>query len=271
VGLTAASALAFAVLQVQSGGWFAFHMFSTHPDPYSLMQFFTLAALVLASAPVVTALAAWYAARDFHGREWGFPPIYLVVSSVTALTAGKLGSTTNHFAEWMVACCMCAGLGYSLLLSKHAARAAPVTVLLGVSILVGIIEQDRPSLQPSHDLVECGSAYAYVRDSSSSQVLSESLGPLLAAGKPILVSDPFEYDQFIKRGLWPDRRLEELVNQRYFGLIVMSYDPAEIKTDASERWLGTIATTIHRNYRTVARFDCRDARVVLEPVFYRVP
>ncbi len=272
VGLGASSALAFMVLQAKTGGWFAFHMFSTHPDPYSLMQFFALAALVLASAPVVTALAAWYVAQDFHGRGRSFPPIYLAVSSVTALTAGKLGSTTNHFAEWMVACCLCAGLGYSLLLSKHAARAVPVTVLLGASVWVGIIAQDRPSLQPSHELVECGSAYAYVRNSSSSRVLSESLGPLLAAGKPILVSDPFEYDQFIKHGLWPDKRVEELLNERYFGLIVMSYDPSQVKTGASDLWLGPLVTAIERNYRTVTSFNCRDARVVLEPVLpYRAP
>jgi hypothetical protein len=266
LGLGAASTLAFMVLQNKTGGWFAFHMFSTHPDRYSLMQFFALAALVLASAPVVTALAALYVTEDFRGRGRSFPPIYLAASGVTALTAGKLGSTTNHFAEWMVACCICAGLGYSLLLSKHAARAVPMTVLLSASVLGGIIAQDRSTLQASRDLAECGSAYQYVSNSSSSRVLSESLGPLIAAGKPILVSDPFVYDQFIKHGLWPDRQVEELVNERYFGLIIMSHDPSQIQTRGSDVWLGPLATDIKRNYRTVSRFNCRDAGVVLEPV-----
>jgi hypothetical protein len=96
---------------------------------------------------------------------------------------------------------MSGGMGYSLILSKYPTRALPITVLLSVAVLVGIIVQDRPSVQPSRDMVECPSAYQYVTDSSSSRILSESLGPLLEATKPILISDPFVYDQFIKHGL----------------------------------------------------------------------
>jgi hypothetical protein len=52
------------------------------------------------------------------------------MSTLTALTAGKLGSSTSHFVEWMVACYMCAGMGYFFLLSNHGARAVSITVLL---------------------------------------------------------------------------------------------------------------------------------------------
>jgi hypothetical protein len=265
-GLSAACALAFVVLQVRTGGWFAFHQFSTHPDRYSLLQFFALAALVLVSAPVVTALAAWYAVQDFRADSRGFPSIYLAISSVTALTAGKLGSTTNHFAEWMVACCLCAGLGYSRVLAKYARRAMPVTILLSASVLAGILMQDRPALQPSRGLAECSSAYRYVTNSSASLVLSENLGPLLVAGKPVLVSDPFVYGQLVKHGRWPDRQLEDLLNKRYFGLIVVSDDLSQMKLHASDVWPESLVNAIDRNYRVVDRFECRDARVMLEPV-----
>jgi hypothetical protein len=274
-GLGTASTVAFMALQIKTGGWFAWHMFSTHPDRYSLMQFFALGGVVLASAPVATALAAWYVAYDIRGRARSFPPIYLVVSTITALTAGKLGSTTNHFVEWMAACCMCAGLGYSWLLSKHAARAMPITVLLSASVLVGTVVQNRAQLEPSPELANCGGAYRYVSTSSASSVLSESLGPLLVAGKPILVSDPFAYGQLVKHGLWPDERVEELVNERYFGLIVMSFDPSriyptqidptQVTAAGSDVWSDSLLNAITRNYRTVARFDCRYAGVVLEP------
>jgi hypothetical protein len=264
--LVAASGMAFTVFQMRSGGWFAYHMFATHPDRYSLMQFFTLEVLVLASAPVVTALAAWYCGQDFRGRNYNFPPLYLAASCLTALSAGKLGSTTNHFVECMVACCMSGGMGYSLILSKYPTRALPITVLLSVAVLVGIIVQDRPSVQPSRDMVECPSAYQYVTDSSSSRILSESLGPLLEATKPILISDPFVYDQFIKHGLWPDKKIEALVNDRYFGLIVMPYDPSQITADDPDAWLRPLASKIGANYRAVRQFGCRDASVMLKPI-----
>ncbi len=52
MGLGSACLIAFFVLQSTTGGWFAFHMFSTHVDPYSLVQFLGLAALVAAKRSV---------------------------------------------------------------------------------------------------------------------------------------------------------------------------------------------------------------------------
>lgn len=265
VALGAASTLAFTVFQITTGGWFAFHMFSTHPDRYSLTQFFALAAVVFASAPVVTAIALWYFVQACRERVGSFPLIYLAASTITALTAGKLGSTTNHFVEWMVACCLCAGIGYSLLLAKYPARGLPITMLLGVSVLIGTAAQNRPRVLPSNELTECGAAYEYVSISSSSRVLSESLGPLLVAGKPVLVSDPFVYDQFVKHGLWPDRQVEERLSNRYFDLVVMSYDPSQTQVPGTDAWLGLLAPVIARNYQVVRRFDCRDAHIMLQP------
>jgi hypothetical protein len=269
LGLGAISMLAFMILQSRTGDWFAFHMFSTHPDRYSLMQFFALGALVWASAPVVTVLAAWYVTMDLCGRGRSFAPIYFVASTLTSLTAGKLGSTTNHFIEWMVACCICAGLGFSLLRTKYAAKTLPMTILVSASVLVGVFAQNRPSMQPSRELVGCGSAYYHVSNSPSSRVLSESLGPLLVGGKPILVSDPFVYGQFIGHGMWPNRQVEELLDKHYFGLIVMFDDPSRIDARHSDVWPESLLNAIARNYRIVDRFSCRDAGVMLEPVLPR--
>ena len=266
VGLASACLLVFLVLQSRTDGWFAFHMFSTHRDPYSLVQFFTLAALVAASAPVVTALAVWYAAQDLRGTRRGFPPIYLVVSLITALTAGKLGSTTNHFVEWMVACCLCAGLGYFLLLSRYPARVTPITVLLSISMLAGVIAENRSSVQPSSGLTECGRAYQRVRDSQSSAILSQSLGPVLAAGKPVLVSDPFVYGELVQHGAWPDRRVEQLVSEKYFGLVVMVDEGSRPTLPGAGIWPASLLDAISTNYHIVDRFACRDAGLILEPV-----
>jgi hypothetical protein len=265
MGLGLVATAAFVFVQIKTDGWFAFHMFSTHPDRYSLMQFFALATLVWLSAPVVTGLAVWWVDHDFRGKRWGFPSLYFAASSITALTAGKLGSTTNHFIEWMAACCLCAGLGYSLLLSRCSSRSIPLTVLLSASILVGVIAQNRPSLQPSRELAECDQAYLYVRKSPSPRILSESLGPMLLAGKPILVSDPFVFGQLVQHGVWPDKQVEGMVDEQYFGLIVMSRDPFP-EPGGSDVLPDSLVTAIERNYRTVNRFTCRDAGVMLQPI-----
>jgi hypothetical protein len=263
--LGSACLLAFATLQVATDRWFAFHMFSTHSDPYSLFQFFGLAALVWVSAPVVTGLALWWVVQDCRGEQRGFASIYFATSSLTALTAGKLGSTTNHFLEWIVASCLCAGLGYSLLRAKHPTKTVPITLLLSASVLAGVIVQNRPNQQPTRDLVECGKAYRQVRESNSSRVLSQSLGPLLMSGKPILVSDPFIYGQLVRNGLWPDRQIEQLVEQKYFDLILLVNSSSQDRLPGSGIWPESLLAAIATNYRVVNRFACRDAGVILEP------
>ncbi len=115
-------------------------------------------------------------------------------------------------------------------------------------------------------LLACVVLSTLLNNSSSSRVLSENLGPLLVARKPILISDPFVYGQFVKRGLWPDRKIEDLVNERYFDLIVMSRDPAQVKALGSDVWSESLAAAIGRSYQIVGRFSCRGAEVMLEPV-----
>ena len=258
-------ALAFLALQRATGGWFAFHMFSTHSDPYSVTRFLALGALVWASAPVVTALALWCAARNFGRRCWSLPTIYLLTSFIVAFTAGKLGSATNHFLEWMVASCMCAGLGYSMMMSEQMNKVWPATFLLGASVVVGVIVQNRPSLQPSRDLRECERAYQYIRDSGSTAVLSENPGPVLAAGKPVLLSDPFAYFQMVRHG-WPDQEIAERVKRKLFGLIIVETDLSQMKLARSEIWPEPFVEAMQQNYQTVARFSCRGAAVILEPI-----
>jgi hypothetical protein len=254
--------LTFAALQAATGRWFAFHMFLTHSGPYSVRRFLVAGTLVWASAPVVTLLALWYAARQFRARRWTFPAIYIFMSFLTAFTAGKLGANTNHFLEWMVAACMCAGLAYSAIPSEYPSKLLPVTLLLSVSVVAGAIVQ---SLQPPSGLAECGEAYQYVKNSRSNTILAENLGPLLAARKAILVSDPFAYFQMVRNG-WPDRKLEELVKQRFFGLIVVETEPSQMKLGGSEIWPEPIVDAMNQNYRAAARFSCRGAAVMLEPI-----
>ena len=264
--MASGAALGFSIVERTTGGWFAFHMFSTHSDRYSPAQFFALAGLVWVSAPVVTALALWYVVQSLRSGKPHFAALYFIVSAVTSLSAGKLGSATNHFLEWMIASCLCAALAYAAVLTKYPARAMPVTVLLGISVFVAVIAQSRPSSKPLSGLTDCRDAYEYVSNSPSSRVLSETLGPTLMAGKPVQISDPFIYGQLVRHGLWPDRRMEDMLNARYFGLIVLSADPSGMKQHGSDVWPDGLIQAMDRNYRVSRRFACRNAAVMIEPV-----
>jgi hypothetical protein len=258
-------AVAFVSAERMTHGWFAYHMFSTHPDPYSLAQFIALGGLVFASAPVVTGLAAWQTARDLKNRNWRFTSIYFLVSLATALTAGKLGSATNHFLEWMIASCLSAGVAYSVIKATYANRTVTIVVLLSVSTLAGVIIQNMKTLQPSRELAECGPAYEYVRNARSGAVLAETLGSVLETEKSVAVSDPFEYFQLVKHGRWPDQTVEEMINQRHFGLVIADTNLLDGNPHASDVWPRSYIEALRQNYRTAAVFACRGARVMLEP------
>jgi hypothetical protein len=224
-----------------------------------------LTGLAWASAPVVTALALWHVSENIRILGRSFPAVYFVTSTVTSLSVGKLGATTNHLIEWMVASCLCAGMAYLTMEKTSPRRIMPVTLMLSVSVLAGTVIQSLPSHQPLRDLTDCGKAYAYVRDSRSSQILSQNLTALLIGEKPVLVSDPFAYGQFVTHGIWPDRKVEQLVSQRYFGLIVLASDPAEMSLHGSTVWSRWFVDAVRENYQIKARFSCRDTAVMLEP------
>lgn len=263
--MSLACLLIFAILQATSGGWFVFHMFSTHSDRYSILQFFALAGLVWLSAPLVSGLAVWQVAQDFRMRQWSLASIYFAASCVTSLSAGQFGSTTNHFLEWMVASCMCAGLGFAQLAVNVPKRLGPIAVLLSVSVLMGVVLQSRSKLQPTAGLADCAQAYSSIRTFPSKAILAQNPGPLVVTGKPVMVSDPFVYTHLVMHGRWPDTRIEQLVKQRYFGLIVMADDPSAGQSFESTGWPDPLRNAITTNYHVGRRFVCRSASVMLEP------
>jgi hypothetical protein len=263
--LALGSGAAFAAFQIKTGGGFAFHMFSTHPDPYSFAQVAGLTGVVWLSAPIVTALALFHILRKIRSREPDIAALYFVAASITSLTSGKQGSTTNHFLEWMVAACLCAGMGYAALKSQHPRRLLPITVALVLSMAVGLFTQNRPTQQPYAELSDCSGIYNYVANTNSSRVLSQSLGPLLLSGKPVLLTDPFVYGQLVQHGIWSDDNLIQLVNERFFDVILTTVDPAHVQTGDGNIWPPSLLDAMARHYRVVKSFHCRDSSMILEP------
>jgi hypothetical protein len=255
----------FALMQHETAGAFAFHMFATHHDPYILAKFFALMGLVWLTAPVITALAVFYVTRTIAVRTPDFASLYFLAACATSLTAGKVGSSTNHFLEWIVASCLCAGLGYGTICTHFPRKGLPVAVALGVSVLVGSVTQSRAALRPSSELSGCNDAYRFVANSNSSRILSQSLGPLLINGKNVLVTDPFIYGQLVDHGIWPDSILERPVNEEYFDLIITTVDPGKMQPNESSIWPRELLDAMARHYRVVRTFQCRDGSVMLEP------
>jgi len=253
------------VLQRSSHGWFLFHMARTHADPYSFYQWAGLWLVVAVSAPVIAALAVAHLWSELRRVTIGLAATYFLAACLTGASAGKLGSTTNHFVEWMLGSCICAALAYERLKRSRPAIARVAAVCLGASVLVGTVYQARPEFQPFSDMAECQSAYEYVARSPARAMLAQSLGPVLLAGKPVLLSDPFVYTQLVRTGLWSDQPLLTQIKDKQFGLIITDADVQQMKAQGTNDWTPGLLTALAQNYRTVRRFNCGSAPTMLEP------
>ena len=253
--------LSFLLLQHASGNWFAFHMFHTHADRYSMLQFALLGLVVVLSAPVLIGLAVssvWSASRS---REFSLGLLFLACALMISLTAGNLGSTTNHFLEFLAACSLCAGLGFDRLKRNQSRLQLGLALVLGATLLVPAVLQSRSNLRPDAELSGCSDAYRYVANHAGQNVLAENLGSVMLANKTVPLTDPFVYAQLVKNKAWPDTTLVDLVRSRYFDLVVLGENPA----GEQDLWPDSVLQAIRLNYQSDREFHCPHARVMLRP------
>ncbi|MGI9101678.1 MAG: hypothetical protein ACR2IF_04450 [Terriglobales bacterium] len=297
--MAALLAAALAITLAATHGYFFTHFFLTHPDPFSWSVYLTRMSGVLVVHRALVALAAVWLISDVVRRRASLPSLWLLMATVTAITAGKLGSGWNHFLEWPAALCLCAALGWTQMVRIAApanrqsateggsplshpllARQGgaflssgpvlPVVALVAATawLCLFIWQQKNLSFFDEYNAVsECPQAYAYIAQHGGDRVLSENVGALVLAGKTVWVSNPFVYSQLVMRRGWHDVGLEKMVRDGGFELIVASRNyPAYpwFRSDGAERFSAAGVNALAANYRVAKTFQCRDAAVMFE-------
>ena len=256
----------FGWMQAATGGQFFFHMFRTHPDPYTFRRLLGIFVLV---EPSVVALAPLLAAFFLTRARRTIPALLylLCAAGVVLVTGGKAGSFINHFLEPIAACTLAAALGYQAWArSPRAPRLLPLLPCLvgGVALyLSGAFTQDARVVPLN--VSGCVDLYSLVRDSPARLVLSENVGAVVLAGREPMVSNPFVLTQLVRHRELPGQPLEQMVADRKFGLIVLTNDPETMEMVGSTRWWGRLVREMDKNYRVAKLYDCAEANVVLEP------
>jgi hypothetical protein len=263
-GLAALGALGYL-----THGWLVFDLFLTHPDPYSLSRY---AATILPYAfidIVLLVAAAALAAQDLRRRTLSLPLLYFLLASVATLTAGKYGSDTNHLLEWQAAMCLAAGCGYQELRSRP--KAEPVAALVPAGLALLVLFAIPHGVAPAPKRAGCTQAYRFV-EQHPGQLLSQDPGIAVLSGRKVWVSDPFEYKFLGQAGRLNQEPLIQMVQKKFFSVILLGSDLPDLERSAADPqapetiWPAGFVSALARNYRPVARFSCRDARVAFEPV-----
>ncbi len=284
VMMAAFFAAGIAITAAATRGYFLTHFFLTHADPFSWSVYLTRMSGIFAVHRALVALAAVWLISDVRGRRASLPSLWLLMATLAAVTAGKLGSGWNHFLEWPAALCLCAALGWTKISSfirqpptidprpsvfGHRRTAACAMLLATTVWLCNFIihQRDLWFFDQYNGISECPQAYAYIAQHSGDRVLSENVGALVLAGKTVWVSNPFVYTQLVTRRGWPDAGLERMVRERGFDLIVASRNyPVypSFRSDGAERFSPAVVNALADNYHVARTFQCRDATVMFE-------
>jgi hypothetical protein len=250
----------FLFMQQQTAGWFLFHVTGTHADEFSIAQIAALAAVMLFAQPVLPALATYGAFQPALRRRAPLALLYFLFTTVMLITAGKIGSTTNHFLEWSAATVLLAAVTITSLSPRRQTQA---WVLIAATLLLSAALQVLPTQKREESFRECDAAYAVVQQHPGGWMLSENVGALVLAQKTVVLSNPFVWSQLVARKSWPEQLLIRHLEDRRFSLIILESSGAPGNTGI---WSATFWRALQRNYRRSATFACPQARFAFEPV-----
>lgn len=259
---------ALAAAEWWSSGWFFFHTFRTHPDAYRAAWLVDLLGRVLRTELVALALAVPFVIRQLTRRDHpkSLAALYFVFALATSVSAGKLGANSNYFLELIAATCLCAGLAFQEWRERHPLPLAVAAIALAAVVIAGAVMRIAPGFNAQHHAVAgCSAAYAYVAQHPGRRVLSENVGALIVAGKPVLLNDPFMYEQMIEAGRASDEPMVRRVASRDFDVIMLGGNMEFYHQNRSARWSPPFLAAVERNYRETRSFDCLDAAVAFEP------
>src|SRR5579864_4897095 len=248
------------------GPGFVFAFLKTHPDPYSFRHAFQSGLAAVHGCMLILALIGYAIIFGFRWTQQSrLACFYVLLCSLSALSAGKLGSNMNHFLEWTAAICIIGGLALSELLRRGDGVAKPFALGLLTLATVFALMSLRNFGVVGPDGKGCGDAYAFVRSFPGERVMSDDVSSLVLGHKIVLVSNPFVMTQLGNSVVWQAGSVEQLAQQQYFDLIVLG-GTLESFIPASGGSSPELIQTIGKRYVPYKYFQCAYSKVAFVPI-----
>jgi hypothetical protein len=194
--------------------------------------------------------------RDREDGAWlVFLTLYLLLTSVMLVAAGKTGASRNYFIEWM--CCWCLWIGWlaGLVLSRRDGRGT-LAVLIPALILLQLLPVTlgmsgmRAEQFSAQRRADWGALLARVRGIKG-PLLSDDMVLTIESGREVGL-EPGVLLELARLGVWDERRLTERLRAHYFAAVITAYDPGDPTFDA--RYLPATQAALLAAYPRVERY-----------------
>lgn len=248
-GLTGGlGATLFVVLDLATGGGFAFNVVSANLNDYqagSLVQYltdvWTLTPLALTAGGLFLLIAPWY-----RVPSWRLVAPYALGAVASGLTIGKVGSNVNYLIELGAGVSLAIG---ALLAWQRPRRAVHATIALLLALDMALVVLASPYRTVTHIRLKQGEEARHllevVHRAPGIVLADEDMGLLPLGGRPIFLQ-PFEMTQLARAGRWDQRPFLGDIERQAFAAILI-YRIAELPLHRG-RWTDEMLGAIERRY-----------------------
>ncbi len=276
----------FGLLQIATQGGFFFHIVKANINPFRWETVLNYVRDLWDKMPWLITILVIYLGLGWRNFPmfWFLAP-YLVVSAVTAVTIGKVGSNVNYLVEISAALAILAGivLGkfWDLLpldqdklpkldfpknkmpniesIDPQIRKKMWINLVIFLAFSAILIIQLTGLTQDSllgpimnhRERIKMGRSYiilekSVINASTKGNVLSDEYMAVLPDNKIPLYIQPFELTQLANAKIWDQSDFIAAINQQSFPLILIHHFP--FYPVYLERWTDEMLTTIYENY-----------------------
>jgi 4-amino-4-deoxy-L-arabinose transferase-like glycosyltransferase len=240
------------LLNWATDGGFVRHIVFANVNEYRLEIVRNLVLFLVALMPLYFVVGALVLVRT-AGRTsaWSLGASYLVGATLSAVTAGKVGSNVNYFFELFAGLCFALGV---FVASQRGVRRKLVLALMGAQVLLLMLFQ---SPQFAEAELRLGAIHELeplremIARADGPVLADEYLGMLPIAGKEVYFH-PFIFTQLARLGKWDQKPILTEMASRRFPIVVLRDAPENPMTDAW--WTAEMRAAIEENYEVWRRF-----------------
>ena len=201
----------------------------------------------------VIVLALIYLFKQLFRRDIGIVLSFWLISLLITITAGKLGSSINYFLEFWAASCILVGILLADLHKQENFRYRGFLTGLVLILLAGqlyLFHDKVDFTTPADEYRQSSERLSRMVGEAKGEVLSEYTGYLLQNNKKSIYQ-PFSMAQLSLDGRWDQSKLIEDIQNKKFGLIIMSGVGMEY-----DRWTPQVKAAVDSYYKRVLLLPC---------------